>query len=70
MRRPHGSLQRSNANPRTRRLVFKGVWGTGIPHSPENATPWDLTVGLWLGPYGGPRGGAVSFERGTPKHIP
>jgi len=24
------------------------------------------TVGLCLGPYGGPRGGAVSYERGTP----
>ena len=28
--------------------------------------PWDPTVGLCLGPYGGPRWGAVSYERGTP----
>ena len=24
------------------------------------------SVGLCLGPYGGPRGGAVSYEKGTP----
>ena len=23
-------------------------------------------MGTYLGPYGGPRGGAVSYERGTP----
>jgi hypothetical protein len=26
----------------------------------------DPTVGLCLGPYGGPSGGGVSYERGTP----
>ena len=25
-------------------------------------------MGLCLGPYGGPRGGAVSYERGDPVH--
>ena len=28
--------------------------------------PKDPIVGLCLGPYGGPRGEAVSYERGTP----
>jgi len=28
--------------------------------------PQDPTVGLCLGPYGGPRGWAFSYERGTP----
>ena len=28
--------------------------------------PQDPTVGSCTGPYGGPRGGAVSYERGTP----
>ena len=27
------------------------------------------TVGLSLGPYDGPRGGAVSYERGTPAPL-
>ena len=31
-----------------------------------NSAPLHPTVGLCLGPYGGPRGGAVSYERGTP----
>ena len=28
------------------------------------------TVDEYLGPYGGPRGGAVSYERGTPVNAP
>ena len=33
----------------------------------ENLLPSrTLTVGPWLGPYGGPRGVEVSYERGTP----
>jgi hypothetical protein len=39
--------------------------GIGLPRSKETAPPWDPTVGLCLGPYGGPRG-AVSYERGAP----
>ena len=39
---------------------------TGIPQSSETALPKDHTVGLCLEPYGGPRGVAVSYERGTP----
>jgi len=36
-------------------------------HAPGNLTgnPSHPTVGLCLGPYGGPGGGAVSYERGT-----
>ena len=30
-----------------------GVWGTGLPRIQETAPPQDLTVGLFLGPYGG-----------------
>ena len=40
---------------------------TGVPCSYETAPPYDPTVGICLGPYGGLRGGgAVSYERGTP----
>ena len=35
----------------------------------RDSAPQDPTVGLCLGPYGGPEGvGAVSYERGTPVH--
>ena len=36
--------------------------GTSLTNRP----PSDPTVGLCLRPYGGPRGEAVSYERGTP----
>ena len=39
---------------------------TGVPRSLKNSTPWDTTVGPRLGSYGGPRGWAFSYERGTP----
>ena len=37
--------------------------GTSIIRS---RPPWDPTEGLCLGLYGAPRGGGVSYERGTP----
>jgi hypothetical protein len=33
-----------------------GGWLTGAPYSQETAFPWDPTVGLYLRPYGSPRG--------------
>ena len=27
---------------------------------------WDPTLGVYLGPYGGPKGGGFSYEPGTP----
>ena len=46
---------------------------TGVPRSQETASRWDPTVGLCLGPYGGPRGWAFSYERvipvGAGKHL-
>ena len=39
---------------------------TGVFRSQENATPWDPTVGLFLGSYDGPRGKVFSYERDTP----
>ena len=42
------------------------MWSAGVPRSQETAFPQDPAVGLCLGPFGGPRGGAVSYERGTP----
>ena len=39
--------------------------GAGVPRSKETSPPLDPTVGLRLGPYGGPRGVGVSYERGT-----
>ena len=38
---------------------------TGVPRSLENVSSKDPTLGLCLGPYGGPGGGEVSYERGT-----
>ena len=38
----------------------------GEPRPYNTAPPWDSTVGPCLGPYGGPREGGVSYERGTP----
>ena len=43
---------------------------TGVPHSYETAHSQDPTVGLCLGPYGGPRGGAIFYEQGTPVAFP
>ena len=37
---------------------------TGVPRSYETSSPQDPATGL--GPYGGPMGGAVCDERGTP----
>ena len=48
---------------------FRGSVGagpTGVPRSYKNALPWDPTVGLCLGPYGGPKDGDFSYERGSP----
>ena len=42
-----------------------GRWNTGVPRSQETPPSWDPTVGLCLGLCSGPRGGAVSYERGT-----
>jgi hypothetical protein len=39
---------------------------TGVPRSQEAATPWNPTTDLCLGPRDGPKGMAVSYERGTP----
>ena len=39
---------------------------TGVPRAQETAPPYDPTIGLCLGPYGGSRVGALSHERGTP----
>ena len=39
---------------------------TGVPCSKETAPPQDPTEGKCLWSYGGPREGAVSYERGTP----
>ena len=38
---------------------------TGVPRSQETPPSKDPTVALYLGSYGGPGGGAVSYERGT-----
>ena len=57
--------------------MFHGSLGNEVNHSGgllyrdtsliENAFPEDPTVGLCPGPFGGPRrGGAFSYERGTP----
>ena len=42
------------------------VRGTGVTRSQENISPLGLYSRPIPGPYGGPRGGAVSYERGAP----
>ena len=39
---------------------------TGVLRSEEKAVPRDLTVGLYLGPFGGPRGGRRFLMSGVP----
>ena len=41
----------------------------GLPRSSETPPSWENTVGLDLGSYGGPRGGAFSYERGAPVNL-
>ena len=43
----------------------RGSRVTGVPRSAEAAPPWDPTVGLCLGPYGGPGGGAFPMSEVT-----
>ena len=38
---------------------------TGVPYLQENASPYDPTVGLRLGSWGSPGGGAFFYGRGT-----
>ena len=40
----------------------------GVPRSQEIAPPLDPAVGLCVGTYGAPGGGAFSYERGTPEN--
>ena len=42
------------------------AYSTGVPRAKETAAPEGPTVCLCLWPYGGPRGRAFSYERGTP----
>ena len=52
----------------TPKVNFDVAGIAGVPLSWENAPPEDSTVVLCPGPYGGPRGWAFSYERGTPVH--
>ena len=45
--------------------VLQGYLARKKPHPPRTLLQ-DPTVGLCVGPYGGPRGGGGSYERGTP----
>ena len=47
----------------SRLLALATYRGTSLIRT---ASSLDPTVGLCLGPYGGPRGGAISYKRGTP----
>ena len=40
-------------------LQLRAAVITGVPHLQETEPPWDPTLALCLGPYGGPRGGGV-----------
>ena len=56
-------MRRARKRPNSRLLQGEG---TGVPLSKENTFPLDTTVGLCLGRCVGPRGGVLSYERGTP----
>ena len=56
----HIPLYPKSSLPACRHLVLlRGGWkdGTGVPCSLKTVPPWDRTVGICLGPYGGPKGG-------------
>ena len=68
------SVPRGRATPQRMRFLSPirpvPCPSAGVPRSKETASLQDHTVGLCLGPYGGPRGGAVPYERGTPVFYP
>ena len=59
----------SKPKVRAKWTVGFGANSTGVPRSYETASRWDLTVGLRLGPFGGPRGELLSYERGIPVSV-
>jgi hypothetical protein len=68
--RPDSSLDfQVNALSTFQAVAFSLGSGTGVPRSQKNVPPQDPTVALRLGPYGGPKGWAVSHERGTPVGV-
>ena len=42
---------------------------TGVPRSLETTPPWDPTVGICLGPCGGPRGGRLFLRSEVPLYM-
>ena len=38
-------------------------YSTGVPRSQENASPQEPTLGIWLGPYRGPRRGGRVMDQ-------
>ena len=51
--------------PRVNKCVCNVIYG-GTSLIRNRPPPYDSTVGLCLGPYGGPGGGAFSDKQGTP----
>ena len=48
------------------RLISEAPLYRGTSLISEEEAPWGYTVDIYLGPYGGPRGGGMlSYERGT-----
>jgi len=54
---------RSVETPRVAETIYSGA------SIIRNCLLLDPAVGLCLGPYGGPRGVAVSYQRGTPVSV-
>ena len=50
--------------------TFSGGMKRSKPYRVTSLIRNHLPVGSHRGPYGGPRGGAVSYERGTPENLP
>ena len=56
----------SNVSGGPEKTSLLSIYITGVPRSQETGPPENPTVGQGLGPCSGPRGGALSYERGTP----
>ena len=66
---PHATPCLESREARGERHGCLALYYTGLPRLQETAPPWDSTVGVCLGPYGGPGGSAFSYERGTPVQL-
>ena len=64
-----GSRSRRRSSTTSSSLNTRYQTRSGVPLALETASTYDPTVGLYLGPYGGPRGGGSSLASLELKHF-